>query len=1053
MTPPPSDPPSPIGLISHCPTCRAMTPRGARFCGNCGSPLALFCPACAAPAAAGQRFCTECGASIEPGAAKSAAVAEDGTAERRFMTVLFCDIVGSSELAARLDPEEFAALLVSYRERCAAAVAQNGGWMSRYAGDGVIACFGYPRAVGRDAQAAVACGLAIAQGIGAVARGIPLPDGGDLAVRIGIETGLVVAGRLGPGAAMEFDAFVGTAPNVAARLQQVAAPNSVVIGEATHELVCNEFECEELSPERLVRLQPAARAFVVRGETKGRGKRLVVTRRHVPMVGRTAELMLLRELWGRVVQGQGQTVLITGEPGIGKSRLGQELLDHIAETPHAMIVVSCAPHAAGTAFHPAIEALREELVPEDGTDGTATTEQTLAKLFAKIGLDDPRTIAVVAEALGLGPGPPDLAAGERRRLLLQALEAWLLHRATDCPVLILAEDLHWSDPSLLELLQRLNERLPSLQAMLLATYRSDFVLPWPNRSNTLRVTLSPLNRPDAEQLLDALARQQSVETREAILARSDGIPLFLEEFALAAGRPAVPRTLQQLFTARLDALADIKRLAQSAAILAPQLEPDLLAALTGLPATVVEAGLERLVDAEVLMRSGALPTGRFFFRHALIQQAASESVLMTERRGLHARVAAALTMLRPALVERQPEIIAEHHVLGGEFAAAVPLFARASRRALAAAALEEAETLVRRGLVAVAEVAPLEAEAELELRVLLGHVLIARRGYASAAVQQAFESALGSAERVREEARILPALRGLASFYQVRGPLSRAEAICNRLVTAAERAADPCMLVDAWRRRGWNHGCRGNLVQAQEDLARAFAAFDPALQDEHIACAGHDPRVIALANLCWLDLPQHGPTMAAQRAAAAAKAAEASPHPVSACYGFVFAALVLQQAQQWDEALRLAERARAIADDKGIAYWVAMSMVAIGYDQAVHGGNLAAGREAMQSGLASYRETQGELLRPFILSLIAEADVALGDVEAAVAAIREAIEVAEVMEAQGFLPELLLRQARLMVGPAGQPRRQELLGRALAMARAQGAEAVARTAGEAIRAP
>jgi class 3 adenylate cyclase/tetratricopeptide (TPR) repeat protein len=968
---------------------------------------------------------------------------------------MMCDLVRSSALAARLDPEEFAALLVSYRERCAAAVARSGGYISRYIGDGVLACFGYPRAVGRDAQAAVACGLVVAREIRALAETTSLPGGNELAVRVGIETGIVIAGRLGPENSLELDALVGTAPNTAARLQELAPPNGVVIGEATHELVAEDFVCEELPPQLLTRLEPTARAFVVTAEAKRHGRPHAFTRRRGPLVGRAAELALMFECWARASEGKGQTVLLSGEAGIGKSRLAQELLDHIAEEPNALIVLACTPLAAGTAFHPAIEALREALaITVEEAGGAITTAEALADLVEAIGLGGGPTLAELGPALALGPGPTDLAPSARRHVLLNALQAWLLYRAENQPLLILVEDLHWSDPSLLELLQEVTDVIPSRRAMLLATYRTDLMLPWPDRPTTRRIALPPLERSDAEQLLRALGGNQTVEAREAILTRADGIPLFLEEFTLAVGAPAVPRSLQQLFTARLDSLGEAKRLAQCAAILAPMLEPDVLGALAELPDDLVDKGLRRLVDMEMLVRTGGLVgAATFTFRHAVLQQAASESLLGAERRELHARAAALLARLRPALIEHQPEVLAEHYVLGGEFDTAAPLYASAARRALASAALEEAETQVRRGLSAVTATSSAEVtQIDLDLRVLLGQVLIAKRGYANAAVHEAFESALSAAERVRDERRALPALRGLASFYQVRGPLARAAVICNKLVAAVEGTRDPCLLVDAWRRRGWNRGCMGQLGEAEQDLTRALNAFDAARREEHIATAGHDPQVLALANLSWLAPPRHGLVVAAERAETAAAAAQNSPHPVSACYGLVFAAFILQQAGQLDKALQLATHALAIAGEKGFAYWVALAKVAVGYDQIVRRENLANGREAIQLGMANYRETQGELLRPFILSLLAKAHAALGEPEPAEAAIHEAIELAKTLGASGFLPELLLQQARLLSGPAVQARRQELLQQALAIAQAQGAEALALAAVEAMKA-
>ena len=738
------------------------------------------------------------------------------------MTVVFCDLAGSSALSARLDPEDFAALLVAYRERCARAVLQHGGYVSRYVGDGVLACFGYPRAVGRDAQSAVACGLAIAGEISALARDTSLPGGADLAVRVGIETGLVLAGRLGPGTATELDALVGSAPNTAARLQQLAPSNRVVIGEAAHELVSADFRCEELHHQ--INLTPPTRAYVVCGEAAWEGRPLRLGRRRGPLIGRVAELAELQRRWQGAVAGEGQTVLLSGEPGMGKSRLAQELLDRIGDTPHAFMLLACTPTGTATALHAAVEALRRTLQSAvEISHGSLTLLQALGNLALQAGLGNGTVLEVLAEAVGIGAGPDGLEPVVRRRLLLEAMQIWLLHQSDPGPLLILVEDLHWSDPTLIELLNGLAVIVPSRRAMLLVTYRSDFALQWQDRPATTCMALQPLSMPDCHRLIDVLAGNLSSATRDTILARSDGIPLFLEEFALTAGTPTIPRTLQQLFTARLDALGHAKRLAQCAAVLGRELEADVLAALAGLPLQRVEDYLSQLVDAEMLLPVTLAPAATYNFRHALLQQAISELVLLTDRRALHSRAAALLPKLRPALVERQPEIVAEHHEFSGRVGRGIALLHRRSTPSAGKRCITrngdahlprtgggDVDAIGRRPGTGTRAAPSSRPGAYREAR------------YASATVQEAFELALGVAELVQEETRVLAPLRGLVSFYQVRGPLSRAETICNRLVVAAERSNDPCGLVDAWRRRGWNRGCMGRLAEAEEDLSERW---------------------------------------------------------------------------------------------------------------------------------------------------------------------------------------------------------------------------------------
>nr|WP_282571888.1 adenylate/guanylate cyclase domain-containing protein [Roseomonas acroporae] len=1056
-----SPPAGPEGPPRHCGACGTAAQPGARFCGACGHALPTGCPSCGTLAAnAAQRFCTACGTRLHEEAAPAPPAMAERTAERRLLTALFCDLVGSTDLSSRLDPEDLAALLLSYRELCAAAVVRHGGYVQHYAGDGIMACFGFPRALGRDAQAAVACGLEIARAMAELGRNVAGLDAAApatealLTVRIGIETGVVVAGRLGrPGVAMEIDAMVGGAPNMAARLQEIAPRNGVVIGGTVYDLVAADFLCEPAETARL-RLPQPARAFVVTG-ARAAGSRLLAARRRAPLVNRVTEMALLAERWARAREGRGQVVLLSGEPGIGKSRLVRELLDRAAaaDDPAArpqVVELTCAPQTASTALYPVIEALRGALEAAGPKAGPRDDMARLAALTEAAGLPREPALAVLAEALGFGPGPADLAPHSRRLLLMQSLQAWLLHHAARQPLLLLAEDLHWADPSTVELLRGIGDAASAHRAMLLATYRSEFVLSWPDRATVLRIALPPLGRAEASRLVDLLSGGQAM-AREAILSRADGVPLFIEEFVLATGEAAVPHTLQQLFAARLDSLGEARLVAQLAAVLGREIERDLLEALCRLPPPVLDEHLARLVEAEMLEATALLPVPTYTFRHAVLQRAAYESLLHADRRAYHARAAALLATLRPALLQRQPELIAEHHEAGGEPALAVPLLARAARASLAAFAVTEAETQARRGLDLAAQLpAEAMAEAVLGLLITLGQALIARKGYASSAVLEVFERASRMAGEVEDDTRILPLLRGLASFYQVRGPVAQAEAVCARLVAATERAGDPVALPDAWRRQAWNRQCAGRLAEAEAGFARVLAALDASAGPDdlarHVAIGGNDPRAVGLANLCWLDLWRHGPEAGARRAREAAAAGRASPHPVSACYALVFAALPLQEAGHWDEALALAEAACRIADGKDIRYWIAMSRVMIGRHQVARGDRAAAaaGLAAIAEGHERYRETQGEILRPCILGLLGEAHAALGEVEAAYRVLTEAVALAAEVGAEGFLPDLLLRQSRLP--GLGTAARMAALERALRLARTQEAWAIARSA-------
>ena len=964
---------------------------------------------------------------------------------------MFCDLVNSTSLAAQLDPEEFTALLLAYRDICVAAIRRHGGHVQHYMGDGIMACFGFPRALGRDAQAAVRCALEIGRRIESSA--LRSSNGELITVRIGIESGLVIAGRIGKGVSEEIDAFIGPAPNAAAKLQSLAAPNGVVIGGATHGLVAADFACREVSAETLA-LPGQQRAFEV--FPAGSGVAPAPPRRQAPLIGRDTELVLLAARWRRAASGHGQVVLLSGEAGIGKSRLVRELAE-LASAPldkghpvvPAVITLACAPQATTTTLFPVLEVLRTVA----GIGHATTPEQAmplLEAIAAKCAMLPEECVPVLAEALGLGPEPVGRDPKAKRRSLLRALETWLLHEAETRPLLLVVEDLHWADPSLIELLRNLGDQVARLPVLLLLTYRSDFVLPWPDRASVLRVALSPLSAVESDKLIDSLDHAAGAEARRAILSRAEGVPLFIEEFLLAAESAELPQTLQQLFIARLDSLGEARPVAQRAAVLGRAIDRELLAALCDHAEEKLDSLLGVLVAAEVIDQTGGGQRPGYAFRHALLQQAAHESLLYSERRSLHAEAARLLADLRPQIAERHPEQLAEHWAAAGDHARAVPLFARATRRALNASALAEAEAHATRGVDHAGQLpAASRSDLELELLVLLGHARIARHGYASASVEEAFERALrsnGMVRDVEDDLRIMPLLRGLASFYQVRGPLDRAEMLCTRLVKAAERGGDRLAMVDAWRRLGWNRQCQGRLVEAEQGLQQALNSVDPAHLAEYASVAAQDPRALALANLCWLDLWRHGPAAAVERARQAVDAARASPHPVSGCYALVFAAIALQEAGQWSDAVQYAQEAQAIAEDKGIAYWVAMSRVAIGRDGVARGGRdgALAGRMAMREGLTLYRQTQGEVLLPKILGMIAEAELALGNMTEAAAALKEAIMLAERLGAAGFIPALLLQQAAL---PDPEPGlREERLRRAIEVADAQGALHIAATA-------
>jgi class 3 adenylate cyclase/tetratricopeptide (TPR) repeat protein len=971
----------------------------------------MYCTNCGSRTPPKARFCPDCGEALRGGSHSAVRLPESGAeAERRIVTVMFCDIVGSTALTASMDPEAFATVLLAYRELCAAIILRHGGHVARYVGDGILACFGYPHARGRDAQSAVTCGLAIAaempelnERLNAInaQRGVqPFL----LRVRIGIESGVVVAGRLGPGAATEIDALIGTAPNDAAHLQHRAPPNGVVMGVATHAIVGDEFTSTPLPDGSALNLP---NGFIVKAALRrGRG-------RVAPLVGRDRELAELGARWARTCGGHGQIVLVSGEPGIGKTRLLDEFLSRARVAPEQVLTMACAPQARLSPLLPALEALRNDV---DRVRRAQDTPGSAADFVARLGLAADPYHGILSGALAgfdagrasqeASPGTSDMTPAERRRALRELLIAWVASYARDRPAIVRIEDLQWADGSLLEFLRVLADTIGSLPILLVANYRNDFALAWTDRTNVQRITLPRLQAEEACTLVNHLMPQMSVGMREMILLRSEGVPFFLEEFALAAEAPALPPTLQQLLIARLDSLGEAKDLAQRAAVLGRSFDRDVLAAMCDLEPDAVEEGIRRMIDADIVVVGNERDATGFSFRHMLLQEAAYESMLHARRPALHRRAAEVLLRLRPEIRERHPEALARHFELGETPAEALPLLDRAAEIALSNNAHLEAENLLSRA-AALARLLTGEARSSAELRVWLlrGYVLIETLGYASAAVQQAFDRAYEIAEGMRDQAGLLSLLPGIIGFYQVRGPLSVARRLVYRLLTLTREHGDALARADAHRRAGWCLFCMGEVDAARRHLTAAIRLAGQPAERNRAVVLSQDPFVTALSNLAWLVLHSEGPGKAKPIARAAEAAARKSGNAILQCYAFQLAGHVHAAAGDHAEAARLAEEVYGIATSRGIAYWTAMSSVSLGAEK-VRIGDSEEGIALIEEGLDAYRRTQGELLRPHLLLTLARARLALGRHAEAAVAVLEGIEVARRVEAFQFLVPL-----------------------------------------------
>jgi class 3 adenylate cyclase/predicted ATPase len=672
-------------------------------------------------------------------------------AERRHLTVMFVDLVGSTALSARLDPEEFGAVLHEYQNSVSGEIARFAGHVAKFMGDGVLCYFGWPTAHEDAAERAVRAGLAIVEAVAGLATSAAKP----LAARVGIATGLVVVGDLvGEGAAQEA-AVVGETPNLAARLQQLAAPGAVVVTEATRRLLGTLFEFTDLGPAEVKGFAAPVRGLRVSGEGPAEGRfEALHGAGAAPLVGRDQELALLLERWRLAKAGEGQVVLLSGEPGIGKSRIVLALRERLRSEERVSLRYHGSPYHANSALHPVVEQLaRAAGFARDDDDATR-----LAKLEALLALavaDVAEVVPFFAELLSLPTDGrfslPPLTPQEKNARTFRALLAQLEGLATRSPVLMVLEDAHWVDPTTLELFDLAVQRLERLPVLLVVTYRPQFRPPWARHAHATALALNRLGRTAAEAIVDRLAagRRPPAPLLQEIVAKADGVPLFVEELTKAVLESgllretadgyaldgpllplAIPATLQDSLIARLDRLASVKEVAQVGAVIGREFSREVLAAVADLGDDRLSDAMAQLVDAGLVFARGVPPDVTYTFKHALVQDAAYQSLLKSRRHQLHARAAEILETCLPGIAETEPERVAHHFTEAGLADRAAGWWLRAGQRAWRRAAFREAAAHLRRGIEVIASLpsTPERARLEAKLENMLAVAHLVARG-------------------------------------------------------------------------------------------------------------------------------------------------------------------------------------------------------------------------------------------------------------------------------------------------------------------------------------
>src|SRR6266851_5585301 len=637
----------------RCSKCGTENASDRKFCGECGAQLWLRCPKCGKENGPPFRFCGECGAALVDAArttvAEATPTAVSAAGERRHLTVLFCDLVGSTALAGQLDPEEWRETVGGYHRAAAEAITRFGGHVAKYLGDGVMAFFGYPEAHDNDAERAARAGLAI---LDAIAKLNEQSDRQKLSARVGIDSGAVVVGA---GAGKEADVF-GDAPNIAARVQSAADPDTVLITDAVHRLVSGLFVVEDRGAQALKGIERPVQLYRViqPSGVRGRLEAVAAARGLTPFVGREDELRLLMNRWERALEGEGQVALIIGEAGIGKSRLVQRFHEQVRGTPHTWVEAATAPFFQNTPFYSISELLRQ-LVALRGDQADGQFPQ-LASRLTSAGVKPAEAIPLIAPLLNLPLSakypPSSLSPEQQRRLLLATLVEWVLGAARVQPFVIVIEDLHWADPSTLELIQLLAEQGATARLLLLYTTRPEFRAEWPLRAHHTQITLNRLSARNVRTMVEEVAAGKALSdvTIATVVERTGGVPLFVEELTRAVLESGdarltahqIPVTLHDSLMARLDRLGPAKEVAQVGAVIGGEFSYDLLQAVHPIAEEDLQRALRKLADAEMLHVRGIAPDATYQFKHALIRDAAYEALLKSRRKDLHRLVARAI---------------------------------------------------------------------------------------------------------------------------------------------------------------------------------------------------------------------------------------------------------------------------------------------------------------------------------------------------------------------------------------------------------------------------
>jgi class 3 adenylate cyclase/tetratricopeptide (TPR) repeat protein len=999
--------------MPSCLSCQHLNSETAKFCSQCGTALEKVCSRCQTKVDLSASFCPECGTKFSSAAVRDKA---SRSAEHRYTSVLFSDLAGSTQLAEQLDPETLHDVIGRYHDLVSKAVERYEGHVAKFLGDGVMAFFGYPVAHEDDCKRSILAGLSILESLSELNKDLKSQHGVEIAVRVGIHSGSVIAGEMGNVDRPVMD-IVGETPNIAARIQEIAEPNTVVVSDATYRPTEFSFHFEFLGARSLKGVSKSIRAFRVLSSAENKV-------RFQPMIGRTFDFDLLWSSWIHVREGQGRLAIIRGEAGIGKSTLVNTLMTRCGQDALSAEVelLRCSPYHQTTPFYPIVEHLRGALLHINREDSNETQLERLVDFVESRGFSASECVPILAPLLSIPFETkfvaPLLSPEGRRIRTMEIMVEMLSKRTVDHPVVLVIDDIHWADPSTIETLDKALHFLGSMRMFIIVTSRPHYIPTIQRPPGTLEITLDRLDNASSWNLAKSVAGDKTlpIQILQYISDRTDGIPLFVEELTktiIESGAVrlvddsyelvgeltdlSIPTTLQGSLIARLERVSERKEVAQVAAVIGREFNLGVVAAVMKENQTHVANQLSKLVSADLVYQIDSFAGKETYrFRHALIQDAAYDSLLRSVRQQYHGEIARTLESQFVDSAEEQPEIVANHYSAAGAVDAALTWWSKAGQKALGRSANLEAISHFTSGLELLQQLQESPEKIQLELAMLTqrGMALIATKGFGAKEVGSSFQRAEQICQLIGETPLLFPVLWGLWVFSLVRSNLEESIEHADQMLRLAKVAEDPNMWIEGHFTRANSLFWLGRLQEAKDHADSARQLYDREQHSTNILLYGQDPGVSTLCYTSYIYWALGYPEQALRFSVEAMDLAESIRHPFSIGWSLAFGCTLRNWMGDFESAKEWSLRCSQYCSEQGQAFWASASVASLGWAE-FYTGEREQGLEHIKQGLLGYELTGSITVMPLWRAVYAEALFQCDELDRALEVCNEGLQTLE----------------------------------------------------------